>query len=137
MQILLLQKRQFKISADVISSNTNFVVSTFTFLSLIFNVLIKHDHIREDKSGLLKLQTSSFHCHHHQSSAMFYKTHLFSAVYKISVNICKDIIKLNIYINNDNKTFLSSVYSSISQLSSYLPCLVDRYRVWVCWDEAH
>jgi hypothetical protein len=105
MQILLLQKRQFKISADVISSNTNFVVSTCTFISLIFNVLIKHDHIREDKRGLLKLQTSSFHHHHHQSSAMFYKPHLFPAIYKISVNICKDIIKLNIYINNNNKTF--------------------------------
>lgn len=47
MQILLLQKRQFKISADVIISHTYFVVSTYTFLSLIFNVLVKHDHIRE------------------------------------------------------------------------------------------
>ena len=83
-QVLLLRKRQFKISVYVISSNTNFVVSTCTFLSLIFNVLIKHDHIREDKSGLLKLQMSSFHHYHHrQSSAMFYKPHLFPAVYKI------------------------------------------------------
>jgi hypothetical protein len=55
--------------ADVINSHTNFVVST------------------------------SYGDEDHQSSAMLYKPHLFPEVYKISVSVCKDIIKLNICLN--------------------------------------
>jgi hypothetical protein len=60
------------------------------------------------------------YCHHHchQSSAVFCKPHLFPEIYKISVNVCKDIIKLNIYKNkHKNSKFCTFQHFILPSLS--------------------